>query len=186
LRLEDARKEILDRIGKVNGVAINEDELSPAARQSITSLAVVMRQLVMTKQLLLMEEESYNTFGSRMKRAVTQKNDGSLMQHITQINVLQKDLDSKIQEAAGKILQEMQARWTAANLGGPSAMPMVSHLVLEPLKCKNCGATLESPSSRTVKCSYCGAEYAIAEYLDQVGSVIKSSGNPKEKETPQQ
>lgn len=185
MRLEDAKKEVLDRICKANGYTISENDLSPRARKSISSLAVVMRQLIMTKQLLMVEETSYNSLGSRLTRTVTRNKDKSLKEHIAQIDVLQKDLNSKIQIAAENISQEMEAKWATASLGAQSTLPAVSHLVLEPLKCKNCGATLESPSSRIVKCSYCGAEFAIAEYLEQVGSLIKSGENPKEKETSQ-
>jgi len=56
MRLEEARREILNRIGDKVGYSIREDTLSPTIRQAITSLANIWRNVVGMKQLALGEK----------------------------------------------------------------------------------------------------------------------------------
>jgi len=53
MRLEDARKEILNRIGEKVGFVVEEGKLSPTTRQAITSLASIWRYAIFMKQLAM-------------------------------------------------------------------------------------------------------------------------------------
>ena len=53
MRLEDARREILNRIGEKIGFVVEEGKLSPTTRQAITSLANIWRYTIFMKQLAM-------------------------------------------------------------------------------------------------------------------------------------
>jgi hypothetical protein len=174
MRLEDAKAEVLTRIGIILGYKVTEGDLSPQARQSVTSIASAFRQLVNVKQLLLLEQKSHSTMASRVARAVTgsKEDEREVADYVAQIGQLQKDLSGRIETAAERISEEMEATW--ASPGSP-AQPAAGHTVIEPLKCANCGADLDFPAGRRAKCAYCGAKYALGEYLDRLGASIRGT-----------
>jgi hypothetical protein len=171
--LEDARAEVVSRINLVCGFKIDEGLLTPQMRQSITSIATAFRQLVVIKDLLMVERTSYGSLGSRMARAFggDKMEAKEIADYVAQIEKAQKDLDARIKDAATRASQEMEARWRAPM--SPGAAPVAEHVVIEELTCKKCGANLKVPTGRIGKCDYCGTEYALSEYLDRLGDSIR-------------
>jgi hypothetical protein len=173
LKLEDARAEVVSRINLICGFKIDEGLLTPQMRQSITSIATAFRQLVVIKDLLMVEKASYGSLGSRMARGFggDKMEAKEIADYVSQIGKLQKDLDSRMEDAATRASQEMAARWGAPV--SPGAAPVAEHVMIEELTCKKCGASLKIPTGRIAKCDYCGTEYALSEYLDRLGASIK-------------
>jgi hypothetical protein len=171
--LEDARAEVVARISELCGFKIDEGNLTPQARQSITSIAEAFRQLAGIKQLLTVERTSHGKLSSRLARAFGggRGDAKEIADYISQIDKLQKDLNSRMEDAATRASQEMEARWSSPN--SPGAAPLAEHVVIEALTCKKCGADLKMPTGRIAKCDYCGTEYALSEYLDRLGASIR-------------
>jgi hypothetical protein len=171
--LEDARAEVLNRISLACGFEVKEEDLSPGLRKSITSISMTLRQLIVIKQLLLVEQTNYNRFSSRLLRSVTGKKDEELANYIMQVDILQRDLNGKIDLTAKLVCEEIEAGWASPN---SPQKTNTSNIFIEPLKCLSCGAPLNIPSfpSRIAKCEHCGTEYAFSEYLERLGASIKS------------
>ena len=175
MKLEDSKKEVLERVGKSLGFQVSEEVLSPMAKRSVTSIAEIFRQLVVMKQLLMVEQSSHDRLGARLARKVTRTRDEELQGHIHEVESLQSNLDEKIGQAAKLIGEELSAEWSSPGEGG--TRPPIKHTVVEQLKCRTCGANLKPPVEGISRCDYCGTEYAISDYLQLLGASLQSASN---------
>ena len=163
-----SRREILRKLETRVGHPIDENALSVGTRQAITSLADIQRHLAVISEILngeqgRVERSRILSLSSRVRK------EKDVAMHTEEIASLQKEIDSKISEISAHLLEEDKARQSGQPLpvreGGVSAVQLV---------CPNCGAILPIPTSRFVKCEYCGTTLSIQDVSGQIRSMIQS------------
>ncbi|MEM0117575.1 MAG: hypothetical protein QXV32_03940 [Conexivisphaerales archaeon] len=161
--LKDAKNEVIQKISSRCGFEIDEQKLSPNLRESINSAAEMMKQLSVIRNLLLVEKHDSERLVNRLRRRITGQQDKHLAQYMQQLSELHKTLDQRIVLLADEVYKELQKEW------GEPKQQEGKRLLIEQLKCENCGAPLKVPSSLIAKCDYCGAVYELSDYLDMMG-----------------
>lgn len=175
MRLEDAKAQVLDQISKILGVKISENDLTFFQKQALTSIAQTLRQLIIIKQMFMIEKTKQSTLIFRMVKSL-RKNEGSdkLSNYLEQIDELQKLLNNKIEELANNIIEEQQQKSMSTGEKQPITKSSVVK-VIKPLQCTNCGAKLKIVSAELVECEYCGMKYTMANYISLLReSILKT------------
>lgn len=177
MMLKDAKNEVLSRISSVCGFEVKESDLSPALRESVNSVAETIKQLSVLRNLLLVEKKDSERLASRIKAKMTGRKDDRVKEYLKQMSDLHNALDEQIKTIAKQAFDEIQRRWDfSSEQHGQS-----ERIVIEQLKCKNCGAPLKPPTSYVEKCEYCGTVYELSEYLDRLEDNITMAGGKEEK-----
>jgi hypothetical protein len=162
-----SRSEILHKLESRVGYPIAEQNLSPATRQAITSLANIQRHLFVMSEILEGERgrvrsNALLSLGSRLRR------DKDMDKHADEIAMLEKEMNNKVLELSAHIAQEDMAR----QMGQPAPVRDGGADPVE-LKCPNCGASLPLPTARFVKCEYCGTTLSIQDVSSQIRTFIQ-------------
>lgn len=165
--LESARKDILERISNKIGYTISESSLSPALRQSITTLAHVERSFDTMRQIYYAEANRSNQnfvtrFASRGDKHAIER-DGQEVQR------LKSAIDMKVEDLSKRVLLEQTLKQTA----GETRIQTTDSAALTALKCPNCGASLPLPTNTVVKCGYCGGSLSIQNLQLQLASIVQ-------------
>jgi tRNA(Ile2) C34 agmatinyltransferase TiaS len=175
LRLDDAKAEVLERISKIVGAKISENDLTFFQRQALTSIAQTLRQLIIIKQMLMIEQTKQSSLTFRISKSL-RKNEGSneISNYLKQIDELQELLNKKIEELASNIIEEKQKSMI---IGEEQIFVKKSAVinVIQPLKCTTCGARLKIVSSNLAECEYCGMRYTMTNYLSMLRASIQGT-----------
>jgi flagellar biosynthesis chaperone FliJ len=167
--LQDAKAEIMRQIKSICGYDVKEEELSPALRESILSIAQTYKQLTVIRELLLVERKDAQRPTARLKRVITGEQDRELTVYLDQLNKLHKLLEEQVSEVTKQVVKELGSKFTPGGIIGTTA----SHVVIKQLKCSNCGAELKMSPGYVMKCEYCGTTYELSDYLDRLGNLIQ-------------
>lgn len=171
MRIQEAKRQILQKLGEECGYEIPEYKLSGETRRSIAELAATYRHLLALKDLVLLERESDARLASKLDRRIHGRKDTEIEKNLLVIVQMRNALDAKTKELAGRITTELSSPSLVS-----SATPEKvedGRMVLRALKCASCGAALPIPSGSVAKCNYCGSAYTIEEYLDRLGTAMK-------------
>jgi hypothetical protein len=169
--LRDAKAEVIAKIESICGYQVREEELSPELRESIQSMAQTFKQLAVIRDLLIVERKDSERLGSRLRRKITGETDRKIGDYMEQLNRLHQTLDQQIKVVATQVEQYIGRGRGLEAVEGAGMAP--TKIIIEQLKCKNCGAPLKLPSAFVAKCDYCGANYELSEYLDRLGENIE-------------
>ncbi len=171
MRIPEAKRQILQKLGEECGYEIPEYKLSGETRRSIAELATTFRHLLALKDLILLEKENDARLASKLDRHLHGKKDTEIAKNLLVIVQMRTTLDAKIKELAERITSELSSPSVVAS-AAPERVED-GHMVLKALKCASCGAALPIPSGSLAKCNYCGSTYTIEEYLDRLGTAMK-------------
>lgn len=177
MRLDDAKAEVLERVSKIVGARVSERDLTLPQRQALTSIAETLRQLIVLKQMLMIEETKRRSLTYRVSRALfgsSREEEEEVKNHIRQIDELQKLLNKRIEELAKSIIESAEAGQAIGVVGATAHTPVK---VIQPLRCTHCGARLKVISSSEAKCEYCGMSYTMATYLQMLRTSIEEAPN---------
>jgi DNA-directed RNA polymerase subunit RPC12/RpoP len=172
LRTDAAKDEVLERISKIVGVKVSEDDLTFFQKQALTSIAQTLRQLLIIKQMLMAEQTKQSSFAFRIVKSLRKnKETDEISNYLEQIDELQKLLNTKIEELANNIVEEKRRLIVIDD------EPLVKEdaNLIQPLKCTNCGAGLKVVSSNLAECEYCGMKYTMANYLSMLKTSIQKT-----------
>ncbi len=153
--IESAKQDILERISAKVGYAVGESSLSPALRQSITTLAPVERSLYTMRQIYFAEVNRSNQ--NFVTRFATRGDKHAIERDGQEVQRLKTAVDSKVEDLSKRVLMEQTLKHTV----GESPVEANGSATLTALKCPNCGAALPFPTSIMVKCDYCGGSLSI-------------------------
>ncbi|MGB9853969.1 MAG: hypothetical protein ACPLRY_04080 [Candidatus Bathyarchaeales archaeon] len=172
MRLDDAKAEVLERISKILGAKISENDLTFPQKRVLTSIAQTLRQLIIIKQMVMIEKTKQSSLTFRIVKSL-RKNEESeeISNYLKQIDELKELLNTKIEELAKNIIEEKQK---PRIIGEDLVIEKSAAInVIQPLKCTNCGARLKIVSSNLAECEYCGMKYTMANYLGMLRTSIQ-------------
>lgn len=173
MRLEDAKAEVLERISRKLNVKVSENDLTFNQKQALTSIAQIMRQLIIAKQILMIEKTKQSYLTYRIIKSIRKgEEDIEISNYIKQIDEMQEILDEKIEELANSILEEQLRKSMITGSEKPNVAPSVVK-VLQPLQCTNCGGSLKIVSPNLAECEYCGMKYSMSRYLSMLRELIE-------------
>ena len=176
MKQQQAREEVLGKLGDVCKFEIPEQRLSGRTRSSIGSLATVYRHLVAVKEALRLERVGEARLSSRIKRDVTGRMNESLKESTARVVALQEEFQQSLEALAGQIVAELGVEPIGAGLNNSSrGTPSHPSLAVSSVKCPNCGAPLPPPSSTYIRCNYCMTSFETSHYLDQLGATLRST-----------
>ena len=172
MRLETAKNEVLERISKIIGVKISEDDLTFFQKQVLTSIAETLRQLIIIKQIIMIEQTKQNKLVFRIaKKLKGKEGNDEILNYLREIDNLQKILNTKIKELANNIIGEKSTMMSESKI----IKNRVAINVIQPLQCTNCGARLKVVSFNFAECEYCGMKYTMGNYLQMLKTSIEKA-----------
>lgn len=174
MRLDAAKDEVLERISKIVGVKVSEDDLTFFQKQALTSIAQTLGQLLIIKQMLMVEQTKQSSFTFRIVKSLRKnKENEDISSYLEQIDELQNLLNTKIEELANNIVEEKRKLIVIDD--EPLVKEGADANVIQPLKCTNCGAGLKVVSSNLAECEHCGMKYTMANYLSMLKTSIQKT-----------
>lgn len=172
MRIEDAKTEVIERISKIIGVRITENDLTFFQKQVVTSIAQTLRQIIILRQMLMIEKTKQSKIIFRIAKSLKRDEEDEVSKYIRQIDELQNLLNMKINEVANNILEQKKL----SIMGEVEKVQQnMTIKVIQPLKCTNCGGRLRIVSYQLAECEYCGMKYTMSDYLRMLQSSIQNS-----------
>lgn len=169
MRLDDAKAEILERISKIIGTKISENDLTFHQKQSLTSIAQIFRQLIVAKRMLMIEQRSRSSFSYSIFKRISKKGEEDellkISNYIRQIDEIETLLNNKINELANDIIETQQQKLMIERGMQPIRE---SSVIIQPLQCTNCGGQLRVISYNMAECEYCGMKYTMGSFLSMM------------------
>lgn len=163
-----ARQEILRKLEVKAGSPIDEGKLTAETRRAIGNLADFQRHVFVISEILngevgRVENSALLSISSRVRK------DKEIAAHSSEIAQLQKEIDAKVAELSAQINAEVEA------VGSGKPPPgRQGGLEAARLKCPSCGAALQIPTGRYLKCEYCNSTLSIQDVSAQMKDMIRS------------
>ena len=146
-----------------------EDNLSGRTRAAIGSLALVYRHMLALSEVLRQERIKEARMSTRIRRDVTGRQNERLERTTKGAAALHDEFQRRLDELAAQIIEEVAAE--SVNGHHPASQTPVVPLTV--LKCPNCGAPLNLPTSTLVRCNYCGTKYETTDYMKQLTTTLR-------------
>ena len=166
--MENAKKDILERLSERVGFELVESSLSAPLRTSINTLAHVERSLYAIRQIYYAELDNSQNFLSRFASKRTRL---GIEKDREEVERLKTAVADKIEDLSKRILSEHAIKENAAVPNSNSILTNSAQLVT--LKCPNCGARLPMPATEFVKCDYCGSTLTMQNLQTQLSSILQ-------------
>lgn len=172
MEIDAAKAEVLERINKIVGAKVSEDDLTFSQKQALASIAQALRQLIIVKQMLMVGQTKQSSFIFRITKGLRKNEENDeVSNYLRQIDEMQKFLDAKIEELANKVVEEKHKLIVIVE--EPPIKEKTDVNIVQPLKCTNCGAGLKVVSSNLAECEYCRMKYTMANYLSMLKTSIQ-------------
>ena len=176
--IDVARQAVIDGINQNMGYSVSQSELPVGIRQSIEGLAIIQKNLYIMREVLNGERSRIQNNAIRSfisKHHVSKEMDNQA----SQIGDLQLEINNKITEICDRIRIQDSAPQRQVSIGSVTISTNKdindkSSSSLLALKCPNCGAPLQMPSSQFVKCNYCKTTISIQDFGLQIKSMIQN------------
>ncbi len=175
-----AKAEVINRINSICGFTISEEKLPPSIRMAITSLANTLKELELTRQVIIIEEKEYMKKGRTLFRNKKdlEELEKNLITYKEKLNILINKFNERLKELSQEIINDLTKKDYGNKLDEKN-YAMESKLIIEPIHCKKCGAQLKLSTTGITKCEYCGTIYKISEYLDLLSDIIENDKKHK-------
>lgn len=170
--MDDAKKDVLERINNILGVKISENDLTLFEKQALTSIAQTLRQLIIIKQMLMIEQTKDSKLVYRIIKNLKKDNESKeISTYLKEIAELQNLLNNKISDFANNLI-EAKSKINFIN-EKPSINKSTEISFIQPLRCTNCGGKLKLLSSTLAICEYCQMNYTLMTYLNMLRQTIE-------------
>lgn len=169
MKPDDARKEVLEMLRERCGFKVPEYRLSGKTRSSIGSLGTVYRHLLALTETMRIEESKEARRPVKVRRSITARENTALKELLGKTQALQANFQNNLNALARQIISELGTAPPRTQVGEPPAFPPAGsdRAILEPLRCQSCGASLSPPTSKFIKCNYCGTAFEIDDYINK-------------------
>ena len=166
--MENAKKDIFERLSERVGFELVESSLSAPLRTSIYTLAHVERSLYAIRQIYYAELDNSQNFLSRFASKRTRL---GIEKDREEVERLKTAVADKIEDLSKRILSEHAIKENTVVPNSNSILTNSAQLVT--LKCPNCGAGLPMPATEFVKCDYCGSTLTMQNLQAQLSSILQ-------------